>query len=147
MPAQRMRDYLKILSSIVLALLFLATVISIIAGTFSLVADSSTVTEAVSLPFIIASMGFILFGITGSLLWLYFQKLLGNTIANLMGRQVIAASLSVVANCLLFVMIFTAGGSIYLKDIATILVFIVPVVVCSLLIYWRLYAKPKQHND
>lgn len=136
-----MRDYFKILSSMLVALLTLAATVAVVASIYTLSSGSRDISEDVFLPFLVALMGFILFGIPGSIFWLVFFRALGGSLGGSMKRHLIAASMSVVASIGLSCVLFFRGGISELDEVA---VFVVPVLIVaafSLFWYWLLFEK------
>lgn len=137
-----MRDYFKILSSIIAALFSLAMIVSVALGISALVFGSPGSVKAILFPFAFAWAGFVMFGIIGSVFWFGFLAVLGKISLSPMQRQVLAACLSVVASWVTMVLAMSGGGLKQLPEAAFVLVFIVPVVAVSLLWYWFLYLRP-----
>lgn len=136
-----LREYLKILSAVLLTLLTLATLLALVTGWYSLLAGEDIV-EAITLPYIIAVIGFVLFGISGSMLWIFFLHILDRHPASFIRRHGLAVTLAAAANWLAFTLIF-AGGITHIGDTAPLLVFLLPVAGCSLLCYWLLFNSRK----
>lgn len=135
-----LREYLKILSAIVLTLFTLATLLALVTGLLALLAEED-IAERITLPYIIAIMGFVLFGISGSVLWLLFLRILGRQPASLMRRHTLAVCLAASTNWLAFTFIF-GGGVTQIGDTAPLLVFLFPVAASSLLCYRLLFIRP-----
>src|SRR5690625_7555647 len=86
-----MREYGKILGSIVLALFTLATVLAASTVLYDLATGKDVFAESFTLPYLVAMMGFILFGVSGSLLWYFFLRILGTAPASFLLRHALAA--------------------------------------------------------
>lgn len=145
-----MRDYLKILSSIIAALLSLALLASATTGVNALVSNNHNILRDVLWPFLFVWAGFVMFGIIGSVFWFGFLRMLSKLISGPMKRQTLAASLSIVATLLTISLALSRWDFEVLLEAAFFLVFIVPVVAVSLLWYWFLYLRPKlkaNHGD
>lgn len=137
-----MRDYFKILSSIIAALFSLAMIVSVALGISALVFGSPGSVKAILFPFVFAWAGFVMFGIIGSVFWFGFLAVLGKISLSPMQRQILAACLSIGASWLTMALAMSGGGLKQLPEAAFVLVFIVPVVAVSLLWYWLLYLRP-----
>jgi hypothetical protein len=138
-----MRDYIKILSSIIASLATLAVLASAIRGGYALISGSSNIAQAFLFPFVFVWFGFVLFGIIGSALWFGILKLTGTLAIGQMTRHVVAASLSAGASWLVLGLLASGGNSQALLETAPLLIIVVPVVALSLLWYWFLYLQPK----
>jgi len=135
-----MKDYLKILCSITVALITLAALLSGAVGLFSIVSGQSNLAESVLFPFAFAGIGFLLFGITGSVFWLVFIKAFGNNGFRPITRHIISASLSAAISWL--TLNTTLGGGIEgLAETAVLLIPVVLVAACSLFWYWWLFLR------
>lgn len=139
-----MRDYLKILSSIIAALLSWALLASVVAGVVELVSGGSTIAGVVIFSFAFVWAGFVMFGITGSVFWFGFLSVLGNRPLGPMLRQVLAASFSTFLSWLIIGWALSDGSVKGMLGSTAVLVLVVPVVAVSLLWYWFLYLRPKR---
>ena len=137
-----MRDYLKIISSIVAALLSLALIASVISGIIAFASGGFNIVGAVLFPFAFVWAGFVMFGIIGSLFWLGFLSALGKLSLGPMNRQVLAACLSIVASWLTISLAMSGGELKRVPEAVFLLVLVVPVVAVSLFWYWFLYLRP-----
>jgi hypothetical protein len=151
-----MRDYFKILISIIAALLSLALIVSVALGATALVSGSFisgsfTIVEAVVFPFAFAWAGFLMFGITGSIFWFGFLAVFGKLSLGPMTRQILAACLSTVTSWISISVAMSGGKFTRVPEAAFLLVFVVPVVAVSLLWYRFLYLRPSvnkaNHGD
>lgn len=136
-----MREYGKILGSIVLALFTLATVLAASTVLYDLATGKDVFAESFTLPYLVAMMGFILFGVSGSLLWYFFLRILGTAPASFLLRHALAAGMAVVACFAGFIFIFGSGTS-NLGNAIVLLGFIFPVAGASLLCYWLVFYRP-----
>lgn len=141
-----MREYGKILGSIVLALFTLATVLAGSTVLYDLATGEEMFAEAFTLPYLIALMGFILFGVSGSLLWLFFLRILGSVPASFLLRHALAVGMAAVACFVGFILIF-GGGVSNLANGIILLGFIFPVAGASLLCYWLVFYPPRHRKQ
>lgn len=139
-----MRDYLKILSSITAALLTLTVLVSVISGIFSLASGRNEVSEAMLFPFVIAWVGFISFGITGSIAWFVFVRAFDEKRLGPMSRHVVSASMATAASWLTVAFTFSGGGVKEFFEASVLLIPVVPVVALSLLWYWCLFYRSRR---
>jgi len=135
------RAYLKILSSIIAALLSWASIASAVSGVTALVSDNVSIVEALVFPFLLVWAGFMMFGITGSVFWFVFLSVVATHSLGPMKRQILAACVSTLACWLIIGLAFSGGEFKRLLETATLLVFMVPVVAVSLAWYWFLYLR------
>lgn len=136
-----MRDYLKILCSIIAALLSVVLITSVVAGITAFVSGSLHIGEAVLLPVWLAWGGFVMFGVTGSVFWLGFLTMLDKLALGPMKQHILAAGLSTVTSWLTIVLATSGGDFKRLSEAVFFLVFLVPVVAVSLIWYWVLYIR------
>jgi len=141
-----MRDYLKILSSIIAALLSMAFLVSAVVGIVALISGNPEIASAVLFPFVFAWVGFVMFGIIGSLFWFGFLRASYTLSLGPVKRQILASLLSTLVSWLTIASIFSHGQFRQVIEAAPLLVFVVPVVVVSLLWYRFLYLRPKLNN-
>lgn len=141
-----MRDYLKILCSIIASLISLALLASTVSAIAVLISSRFDIYRAVLIPFVFAWVGFVMFGVIGSALWFGFSRVLGMLSIGPMKLQVIAASLSTVASWLTVSVVMSGGKFDALPGTAFLFILVVPVVAISLLWYWYLYQR-KKIND
>jgi hypothetical protein len=137
-----MREYFKILSSIAIALLFLTMVFS---GISALVVDERRVLQALSFPFVVAWIGFLIFGIIGSALWLLMFKMFwGKASGGMRGHlfSAITSALISVTGLAIISLSLGSGWESFTKTYA-FLVMVFPVVFVSLYVYKCLYSKTK----
>ena len=138
-PESIMREYLKILSSIIIALICSAILISIVAGVHSYLTEQSNILGAFLFPFVVAWVGFLMFGVIGSLLWLLFLHLLRRVELGYMRKHIISSVTSAFL-CVTILALFQVSGSI--TDLLSgyfLLIFVLPIVCFSLYIYHKLY--------
>src|SRR5690554_7767372 len=88
-----MRDYLKILSSIIAALLSMAFLVSAVVGIVALISGNPEIASAVLFPFVFAWVGFVMFGIIGSLFWFGFLRASYTLSLGPVKRQILASLL------------------------------------------------------
>lgn len=142
-----MRDYFKILSSMIVALLTFALVVAMIASIYTLATGGRDISDDLFLPFLLALIGFILFGIPGSIFWLVFFRALSGSLGSVMKRHLIAASMAVVSSVTLSVALFFRGGLSELGEVAVFLVPVILVAAFSLLWYWLLFEKLVEYRQ
>lgn len=137
-----MRVYIKILSAIVVALVLLSLLASIALG----VARLSPTSEIFFLPLFIAFVGFLMFGISGSLLWLIFFRLLDQLEISSTVKHALAAAMATPASILLLALLLFLengdAGSIW-GTLGVFLWFVVPVATVSVGCYWWLFLKDR----
>lgn len=141
-----MRDYFKILSSIIAALISLTLLISAIVAVGALLADSSGSASGVLFPFVVAWIGFLMFGVTGSVFWFAALKAMGSLTIGAMKKNAVAACFSTIASWLIPAVIIFRDDLEELPETGFILAPVVPVVACSLLWYWLLYLRPSRNQ-
>lgn len=143
-----MRDYLKILSTIIAALLSLAAFASVVIGVHAAVTDSPNIAGVMAVPFAIVWAGFVMFGIVGSVFWYAFLVALSTRNLSPLKRHSLAAALAVIATFLAVALAFSQGKLAVIKEAAPVLIIVVPVVAISLFWYWFLYLRlrPRQSN-
>ncbi|WP_157600127.1 hypothetical protein [Saccharospirillum impatiens] len=93
------------------------------------------------LPFFIGFIGFVLFGVTGSIFWLVFLKALGSPVESPMSHHVLAASLSTLVSWLALALVFSGGVIRNLQESSILLIFVLPVVGMSL-VWFRVLYRP-----
>lgn len=136
-----MRDYLKILASVIAALLSMAALIVVVIAVVIFVSADSLSAEPILFPFVIALAGFMMFGISGSIVWFVTYRALGQRPVSPMGRHAIGASCGVLASVTFEVVTFSSHGGIKLTDFLVPLALVVPVVAVSLLWHWALFIR------
>lgn len=136
-----MRDYLKILLSVIAALLSLAALIAVVTAVTVLASGNDLSADPLVFPFAIAMAGFMLFGITGSIVWFGTDKALGDISLGALGRQVICAASGALASVAFVVVGISGPGGIGLSDVFIPLALVVPVVTVSVLWYWGLFIR------
>lgn len=141
-----MGNYLRILFSIIAALLSLAMTISVAFGFSALVFGSPDNVQVVFFPFALAWVGFVMFGIIGSVFWFVFLALLDKVSLEPMKRHILAACLSIVTSWVTIALAMSGGGFKRLPEAAFVLIFIVPVAAVSLFWYWLLYLRPESNK-
>ncbi len=138
-----MREYFKVLSSIVISLLAIAIISSPISGLCAFVFAESEIFSYFVIPFVIAWFGFVLFGLIGAALWVVFFKALKLKSFNVMQKQSICAFLSML--CILSVAAIVLGvvlshrGLYYFLLPYLFIAPVLPVILGSLFVYKRLY--------
>lgn len=139
-----MREYLKVLSSIIAALLSWALLFSIGLLINVFFSDSENMLGVVVFPFIVVGVGFVLFGVAGSVLWLLFLFIIAKYSLHLEGpmmRHVLAACLSTIVCWLIIGLIIFDGGFQGLYEAVSLLILIGAVVAVSLVWYKLLYLR------
>src|SRR5690625_7622945 len=86
-------------------------------------------------------MGFILFGVSGSLLWYFFLRIIGTAPAPFLLRHALAAGMAVVACFARFIFIFGSGTS-NMNNSMLLLCFIFPLSYALLLSFWLYLYRP-----
>ncbi|BES69378.1 hypothetical protein RE428_03960 [Marinobacter nanhaiticus D15-8W] len=133
-----MRVYVKILSAIVVALVLLSLLASIALGVTRL----SPTGEIFFLPLFIAFAGFLMFGISGSLLWLLFFRLLDPLDIGSTAKHALAVTMATPSSILfLALLLYLASGEA--EGVSSTLSvfgwFVVPVAATSVGCYWWLF--------
>jgi len=126
-----MREYLKILCSIIIALICSAILISIVVGAHSYLTEQSNILGAFLFPFVVAWIGFLMFGVIGSLLWRLFLHLLHRVELGYMRKHIISSVTSAFL-CVTALALFQFSSYF-------LLIFVLPIVLFSLYIYHKLY--------
>lgn len=137
-----MRVYIKILSAIVVALVLLSLLASIALGITRL----SPTSEIFYLPLFIAFVGFLMFGISGSLLWLLFFMLLDHLGISSTVKHALAAAMATPASILLLTLLMFLGNGdadALWGALGVFLWFVVPVAAVSVGCYWWLFLKDR----
>ena len=135
---QSMRVYLKILSAIVIALVLLSLL-----ATIALSVTRVGPTSDILFRFLfIALVGFLMFGISGSLLWFTFFRLLDQLNLGSVVKHTLAAAAATPATTLLLALLqyHERGDAEALwSTLGVFLWFVVPVAAVSVGCYWWLY--------
>jgi hypothetical protein len=145
-----MREYLKILSSIIAALLSLALLFSMGLLINEFFSDSENMLGVMLFPFIVVGVGFVLFGIAGSALWFVFFSMIAKYSLHSedpMMRHVLAACLSTIVCWLIIGLIIFDEGFQGLYEAASLLILVGPVVAVSLVWYKLLYLRHRALDD
>lgn len=140
-----MSEYLKILISIILAIISIAIFFSAIALIFEAhsyyVNEKNNLTFGLGIVWIFAWFGFLLFGIAGSILWRLYLAALRSWPCGFMRKHIYSSLLSAFTCTSFFALTeFNHGVAEVVKIYAT-LILVLPVVFASLIIYRKRYAS------
>ena len=138
-----MREYFKILSSIVIALICLTLLVSLISWLWTISTEQKYAVRSFALPFVFAWVGFLMFGILGSLLWRLFFHMFNSFSLGVMRKHLLSSMLSAFICVSLFALSQLNSGFIDIARTYVLLVFVVPVVFLSFYIHRKLYANNK----
>ena len=137
-----MKSYLKIILSIFIASLSLAIIAAIVSAVVMVFKGEFDI-RGITLPFVFAWFGFLIFGIPGSIIWLISFLALKRSPLEKAKRHYVAVVISIIV-CTPIVMYIESG--INLKAIGEslfLLVFIIPVALTGLFIHWFLFVREK----
>jgi len=136
-----MREYLKILSSIIIALICSALLISIVTVMHSYLTEQRNILGTSLFPFVIAWVGFLMFGIIGSLLWRLCLHFLSRVEFEHMKKHAISSMISAFICVTLLACTQFSGGIVALFRVYYLLILVLPIVFISLYIYRKLYSR------
>lgn len=132
-----LRDYLKIISAILAAMLTLIIFMTAAILFF----EEMKFTEAVGLSMGFALAGFLFFGITGSVIWVSCLSIVRRHSLNLVYQHGVSALVATGASFLIFFLAMSGGDLRQLLSALRILIFVVPAVTLSLFWYWLFYLR------
>ena len=137
-----MISYLKIISSIFLASLSLAIIAALI-STAVMIFKGEFDIRGVTMPFVFAWFGFLIFGIPGSIIWLMsFVALKVSSMENAK-KHYIAVAISIIV-CTPIISYVESGINLAaIGDSLFLLVLIIPTALTGLLIHWFLFIREK----
>ncbi|MDO3383014.1 hypothetical protein [Gilvimarinus algae] len=137
-----MKEYFKIVASIVISLLALSTCFSILIGASEWYGGRDY--EAMIFPYIVAIVGLIFFGVLGSAFWFSFLVLISGIKSYSFRGHVVSACLSTIVT--VFLVSFLASGADFSQFLVGLYFYIVviPVVASSLLVLWFLYFRGRR---
>jgi hypothetical protein len=140
-----MPEYLKILISIILAIISIAIFFSAIALVFEAhsyyINEKNNLTFGLGIVWIVAWFGFLLFGITGSILWRLYFAALSSWSGSFMRKHVYSSLLSGFTCTSFFALTQFNQGITEVVKIYAILILVLPVIFASLIIYRKCYAS------
>lgn len=132
------KEYLKILTSITMSLFVLATVISLFIGLVELFGRQKF--DSMLFPYLIAGIGFVMFGLVGSLLWFLILALINKIKAITFEYHVVSAVISTVLTIGGFGLYASGFNLDKFLDAYIFLIFVAPVVIGSLVIYKKYFS-------
>jgi hypothetical protein len=142
-----MSELFKILKSIIFALLLVGCILSFIAICVELFSyinnEENRLYFALGIIWISLWVGFLTFGIMGTILWRLFLLLFNRYSLESMHQHVFSAASSAFACTILLALTQISNGVSEASKVLVFLIFILPLTFISLRIYKRLYVATK----
>jgi hypothetical protein len=133
-----MKEYFKILLSIIASLLILASIAAVIIGLVELFGGGKY--QGMIFPFFIAAVGFIMFGIVGSGLWFAAFAVISRSKEYTFKLHVISASLATIISLLGVALWSSDFKSNAFVELLPLAIYVVPVVVGSLIVHKKYFS-------
>ena len=137
-----MKSYLKIISSIFIASLSLAIITALISALVMIFKGEFDI-RGITIPFVFAWFGFLIFGIPGSIIWLISFVALKVSSLEKTKRHYVAVVISIIVCTPIVAYIESGINFSAIGESLFLLVFIIPVALTGLFIHWFLFIREK----